>query len=67
MNEFWSITMYNLPQRLLVAITNNGHLIGDCNQGLKLGADGSLKIYLQHDKPGPNKVATACAAGTLLQ
>jgi hypothetical protein len=31
--------------------------IGDRTKGLKLGADGSLEIYLQHDNPGPEKVS----------
>lgn len=56
-SEFWSITMYNLPQRLLVANPINRYSIGDRTQGLKLGADGSLEIYLQHENPGPDKVS----------
>lgn len=56
-SEFWSITMYNLPQRLLVANPIDRYSIGDRTQGLKLGADGSLEIYLQHDNPGPDKVS----------
>jgi hypothetical protein len=55
--EFWSITMYNLPQRLLVANPINRYSIGDRTQGLKLGADGSLEIYLQHENPGSDKVS----------
>ncbi len=56
-SEFWSITMYNLPQRLLVANPIDRYSIGDRTKGLKLGADGSLEIYLQHDNPGPDKVS----------
>jgi hypothetical protein len=56
-SEFWSITMYSLPQRLLVANPINRYSIGDRTQGLKLGADGSLEIYLQHENPGPDKVS----------
>jgi hypothetical protein len=52
---FWSITMYNLPQRLLVANSIDRYSIGDRTKGLKLGADGSLEIYLQHENPGPDK------------
>jgi hypothetical protein len=55
--EFWSITMYNLPQRRLVANPINRYSIGDRTQGLKLGADGSLEIYLQHENPGSDKVS----------
>jgi hypothetical protein len=54
-SEFWSITMYNLPQRLLVANPIDRYSIGDRTKGLKLGADGSLEIYLQHENPGPDK------------
>ena len=54
---FWSITMYSLPQRLLVANPINRYSIGDRTEGLKLGADGSLEIYLQHENPGPAKVS----------
>jgi hypothetical protein len=54
-SEFWSITMYNLPQRLLVANSIDRYSIGDRTKGLKLGADGSLEIYLQHENPGPDK------------
>ena len=56
-SEFWSITMYSLPQRLLVANPIDRYSIGDRTQGLKLGADGSLEIYLQHENPGPDKVS----------
>jgi hypothetical protein len=56
-SEFWSITMYTLPQRLLVANPIDRYSIGDRTPGLTLAADGSLEIYLQHDNPGPDKVA----------
>jgi hypothetical protein len=53
--EFWSITMYNLPQRFLVDNPLNRYSIGSRTEGLKLGADGSLEIYMQADNPGPGK------------
>jgi hypothetical protein len=53
--QFWSITMYGLPDRLLVENPINRYSIGDRTQGLALGADGSLEIYIQHDNPGPGK------------
>jgi hypothetical protein len=56
-SEFWSITMYNLPQRLLVPNPLQRYSIGDRTPGLRLGADGSLEIYLQNENPGPDKVA----------
>ena len=53
--EFWSITMYNLPQRFLVDNALNRYSIGSRTAGLKQGADGSLEIYMQADNPGPDK------------
>ena len=52
---FWSITMYNLPERLLVANPINRYSIGDRTPGLKMGKDGSLEIYMQSESPGPDK------------
>ncbi len=54
-NEFWSITMYNVPERQLVANPINRYSIGDRTPGLKKGKDGSLEIYVQSDSPGPDK------------
>jgi hypothetical protein len=54
---FWSITMYNLPQRLLVDNPINRYSIGDRTEGLKYGTDGSLEIYIQSENPGPDKVS----------
>jgi hypothetical protein len=54
-SEFWSITMYGLPDRLLVANPINRYSIGDRTPGLKLGADGSLEIYLQSESPGKDR------------
>lgn len=54
---FWSITMYTLPERLLVANPINRYSVGDRTPGLKTGADGSLEIYLTSDNPGPDKAS----------
>ena len=56
-NEFWSITMYNLPERLLVENPINRYSVGDRTAGLKQGPDGSLEIYIQSDNPGPDEVS----------
>ena len=56
-NEFWSITMYNLPERLLVENPINRYSVGDRTAGLKQGPDGSLEIYIQSDNPGPDKMS----------
>jgi hypothetical protein len=55
--EFWSVTMYNLPERLLVENSLNRYSIGDRTPGLKLGADGSLEIYIQNENPGADKAS----------
>lgn len=49
--EFWSLTMYKLPERLLVENPLQRYSIGDRTSGLKLGADGSLEIYIQNEQP----------------
>jgi hypothetical protein len=55
--EFWSITMYGLPDRFLVDNPIDRYSIGDRTEGLTPGPDGSLEIYIQHDNPGPGKEA----------
>jgi hypothetical protein len=56
-SEFWSITMYKLPQRLLVDNPIQRYSIGDRTAGLQLGSDGSLEIYIQNTNPGPGKTS----------
>lgn len=51
---FWSMTMYDLPARHLVANPINRYSIGDRTTGLKYNADGSLDIYVQQKSPGAN-------------
>ena len=52
---FWSMTMYDLPGRQLVANPISRHAIGSRTQGLKTNADGSVDIYLQSTSPGADK------------
>ena len=52
---FWSITMYGLPDRLLVPNPIRRYSIGSDSPDLKLAADGSLTIYIQKDSPGAAK------------
>lgn len=55
-DAFWSITMYKLPEQLLVANEPlERYSIGDRTSGLKRGTDDSLEIYLQAESPGPDK------------
>jgi hypothetical protein len=49
---FWSMTMYNLPQRLLVENPIDRYAIGSRTPGFKLNEDGSADIYLQSESPG---------------
>ncbi len=52
---FWSMTMYDLPGRQLVANPISRHAIGSRTPGLKTNADGSVEIYLQSTSPGSDK------------
>ncbi len=52
---FWSITMYNLPARLLVENPIKRYSIGSNTPQMKKAADGSLTIYVQKDSPGTDK------------
>ena len=50
---FWSLTMYDLPEQLLVANPLNRYLINsEMLPGLKRDADGGLTLYLQSESPG---------------
>ncbi len=48
---FWSFTMYNLPQQLLVANPLNRYKLSNASEGLVKNSDGSMTLYLQHDEP----------------
>jgi hypothetical protein len=55
-NAFWSLTMYELPSRLLVTNPLNRYLINSpMLPGMKRDADGGLTLYIQHDSPGKDK------------
>jgi hypothetical protein len=55
-NAFWSLTMYELPSRLLVANPLDRYLINSpMLPDLKRDADGGLTLYIQHDSPGKNR------------
>ncbi|PSH54435.1 cell envelope protein [Phyllobacterium brassicacearum] len=55
-NAFWSLTMYDLPQSLLVANPINRYLLNSpmLPQFLK-DADGGLTFYIQNETPGKDK------------
>ncbi|MFZ0043668.1 MAG: DUF1214 domain-containing protein [Solirubrobacteraceae bacterium] len=50
-DAFWSLTMYDTPDDYLVANPIDRYSIGDRTAGLQTSADGSLTIYVQHDRP----------------
>jgi hypothetical protein len=55
-NAFWSLTMYDLPQSLLVANPINRYLLNSpmLPQFVK-DADGGLTFYVQNESPGKDK------------
>ena len=55
-NAFWSLTMYGLPDRLLVANPINRYLINSpMLPDLKRDPDGGLTLYIQQASPGKDK------------
>jgi hypothetical protein len=55
---FWSLTMYQLPSRLLVANSLGRYLINSpMLPSLKRDADGGITIYVQRESPGPGREA----------
>lgn len=57
-NAFWSITMYDGKNQLLIENSINRYLINSpMLPGLKKNQDGSLTIYVQKDAPSADKKA----------
>ena len=54
-SQFWSLTMYNLPQRLLVDNAINRYSIGDRTEGLVKDGNGGVTITLSNTDPGKGK------------
>jgi hypothetical protein len=55
-NAFWSITMYDLPQQLLVKNPINRYLINSpMLPNMKTDPAGGITIYIQADSPGKDK------------
>jgi hypothetical protein len=57
-NAFWSLTMYRMPESLLVANPINRYLINSAMlPQLKKDADGGVTLYIQNESPGKDKEA----------
>jgi hypothetical protein len=55
-NAFWSLTMYKLPESLLVANPIDRYLINSAMlPSLTPDADGGITLYVQNESPGPDK------------
>ena len=53
--NFWSWTMYKLPERWLVDNPIDRYSIGSSTPGLKEGEDGSITLYYAAKSPGKDK------------
>jgi hypothetical protein len=57
-NAFWSLTMYELPESLLVANPINRYLLNSpMLPQFKRDADGGVTLHIQNESPGKNKEA----------
>jgi hypothetical protein len=57
-NAFWSLTMYELPESLLVANPINRYLLNSpMLPQMKRDADGGLTLHIQNESPGADKEA----------
>ena len=57
-NAFWSVTMYEMPQSLLVANPIDRYLINSpMLPSLKKDADGGVTLYIQNESPGKDREA----------
>ncbi|MGW4892433.1 DUF1254 domain-containing protein [Kitasatospora sp. NPDC004240] len=50
-DAFWSVTMYGVPDQHLVGNPAGRFSLGDRTPGLVRAADGSVTLYLQHERP----------------
>ncbi|MFG6203299.1 DUF1254 domain-containing protein [Pseudomonas retamae] len=50
-NAFWSLTMYDANDKMLVENEINRYKVGTDTPGLKVAADGSITIPISHKKP----------------
>ena len=50
-DAFWSLTMYNAEDKMLVENPIQRYKVGTDTQGLKKGANESITIAVQNDQP----------------
>jgi hypothetical protein len=48
---FWSLTIYNADDKMLIENPINRYKVGTDTQGLKRGSDGSVVVSIQGDQP----------------
>ena len=53
-DAFWSLTMYNAADKMLVDNAIQRYKVGPETPGLAVAADGSVTIAVQHERPDPN-------------
>ncbi|MNP49308.1 hypothetical protein D3C76_1434860 [compost metagenome] len=56
MSGFWSLTLYD-QLHFFAANDIQRYSMGTKNQDLKYNADGSLTLYIQHQRPAQEKVS----------
>jgi len=52
---FWSVTLFDLPGRYLVANPIDRYSLGPRTDGIRYNDDGSLTVYVQHEQPKGDK------------
>jgi hypothetical protein len=62
-HAFWSVTLYSLPENQLRENPINRYAFGDRTPTLSRGADGSIDIYVQTEKPEGDRAANLLPAG----
>jgi len=50
-NAFWSLTLYLMPEGTVYANDLNRYALGDRSRDMQFNKDGSLDIFIQHNKP----------------
>ncbi len=55
-DAFWSLTMYNASDKMLVENPIQRYKVGTDTQGLKKGSDGSITIAIQNGQPSDGNV-----------